>query len=66
MNYGLVNRLIDEATERMTDIEQGKYNIPNFNRHNYTRLVIKECCRFLEDTLDDHFAAEQLKEHFGL
>jgi hypothetical protein len=27
--------------------------------------LIKECSNFLKDTLDDHFAAEQLEEHFG-
>jgi hypothetical protein len=28
--------------------------------------LIKECVVFLKDTLDDHFAAEQLEEHFGV
>jgi hypothetical protein len=27
---------------------------------------VKECADFLKDTLDDHFAAEQLVEHFGV
>ena len=28
--------------------------------------AVKECCRILQDQMDDHFAAEQLKEHFDL
>ena len=30
----------------------------------YAQLIIRECCDFLKDTLDDQFAAEQLAEHF--
>ena len=30
----------------------------------FSELLIKECSSFLKDTLDDHFAAEQLEEHF--
>jgi len=29
-------------------------------------LIIAECAGFLRDTLDDHFAAEQLEQHFGV
>lgn len=29
-------------------------------------LLIRECADFLKDKLDDHFAAEQLVEHFGV
>ena len=32
----------------------------------FSELLIKECSSFLKDTLDDHFAAEQLEEHFGV
>ena len=32
----------------------------------FAELLIKECSSFLKDTLDDHFAAEQLEEHFGV
>jgi hypothetical protein len=31
----------------------------------FAELIVKECADFLKDTLDDHFAAEQLKEHFS-
>ena len=30
----------------------------------FGKLIVKECSSFLKDTLDDHFAAEQLEEHF--
>ena len=30
------------------------------------QLTVKECANFLKDTLDDHYAAEQLEEHFGV
>lgn len=66
MNYQLVNLLIDQATEKMTDISENRYNIPNFRRHHFAELIVRECADFLENNLDDHFAAEQLREHFGL
>jgi len=31
----------------------------------FAKLIVRECADFLKDTLDDHFAAEQLEEHFG-
>jgi hypothetical protein len=30
----------------------------------FAELIVKECADFLKDTFDDHFAAEQLVEHF--
>ena len=30
----------------------------------FAELIVKECADFLKDVLDDHFAAEQLGEHF--
>jgi len=32
----------------------------------FAELIIQECAGFLRDTLDYHFAAEQLVEHFGV
>ena len=32
----------------------------------FAHLIILECADFLKDKLDDHFAAEQLVEHFGV
>lgn len=34
--------------------------------NNFAELIIRECSGFLKNTLDDHFAAEQLEEHFGV
>ena len=31
-----------------------------------TMETIRECANFLADSLDDHFASEQLREHFGV
>ena len=32
----------------------------------FAELIVRECSNFLKDKLDDHFAAEQLEEHFGV
>jgi hypothetical protein len=32
----------------------------------FAELIVRECTNFLKDTMDDHFAAEQLEEHFGV
>jgi hypothetical protein len=32
----------------------------------FAELIVAECVDFLRDTLDDHFSAEQLEEHFGV
>jgi hypothetical protein len=34
--------------------------------NRFAELIVLECSNFLKDTLDDHFAAEQLEEHFGV
>ena len=36
-----------------------------FNQ-KFAELIVQECSNFLKDTLDDHFAAEQLEEHIGV
>jgi len=35
-------------------------------QEKFAELIVKECADFLKDNLDDHFAAEQLEEHFGV
>ena len=35
-------------------------------QRKFAELIVRECSNFLKDTLDDHFAAEQLEEHFGV
>ena len=37
-----------------------------FSKEKFAELIVRECSNFLKDTLDDHFAAEQLEEHFGV
>ena len=38
----------------------------NFDPKKFAEVIVRECADFLKDTLDDHFAAEQLEEHFGV
>ena len=38
----------------------------NEELEKFAQLIVRECADFLKDTLDDHFAAEQLEEHFGV
>ncbi len=37
-----------------------------FDKEKFAKLIVRECADFLKDTLDDHFAAEQLEDHFGV
>ena len=37
-----------------------------FDKEKFAELIVKECTNFLKDTMDDHFAAEQLEVHFGV
>ena len=32
----------------------------------FAELIVQECADFLKGWMDDHFAAEQLEEHFGV
>ena len=38
----------------------------NHVAEKFAELIVRECADFLKDKLDDHFAAEQLEEHFGV
>ena len=44
----------------------GTGTVPFEDVAKFAELIVKECSNFLKDTLDDHFAAEQLEEHFGV
>ena len=64
-----------EALKKLATKEvwsENQYNgAPEFDRYEldtdmFAELIVKECSNFLKDTLDDHFAAEQLEEHFGV
>jgi hypothetical protein len=42
----------------------GHWDMPECKK--FAELIVRECTNFLKDTMDDHFAAEQLEEHFGV
>jgi hypothetical protein len=45
------------------------YNTPLYDTaqlKKFAELIVRECTNFLKDTMDDHFAAEQLEEHLGV
>ena len=54
------------ATETVKCGLNGTSTAESFNRKKFAELIVQECSNFLKDTLDDHFAAEQLEEHFGV
>ena len=63
-----MNERIRELAEQATTvIEATEYSGEGwiFNKEKFAELIVRECSNFLKDSLDDHFAAEQLEEHFG-
>ena len=61
-----MNERIKELAEQATSIVEMVGSYANFDKKKFAELIVKECADFLKDTLDDHFAAEQLVEHFGV
>ena len=66
-----MNELIEHLAERATkEMDQEAFsedmNIPVEWYQKFAELIVRECANFLKDTMDDHFAAEQLVEHFGV
>ena len=66
-----MNELIEHFAERATkEMDQEAFsedmNIPVEWYQKFAELIVRECANFLKDTMDDHFAAEQLVEHFGV
>jgi hypothetical protein len=59
-------RIIELADKAVEDISSGPWNISDEFCIKFAELIVRECSNFLKDTLDDHFAAEQLEEHFGV
>ena len=55
-----------DAMIKITDKEQALKVYSETYDTKFAKLIIEECAGFLRDTLDDHFAAEQLVEHFGV
>jgi S-100/ICaBP type calcium binding domain len=69
-----MNDRIKELAEQANELDYETFDNYNhktvqhykFNKEKFAELIVKECADFLKDTLDDHFAAEQLEEHFGV
>jgi hypothetical protein len=63
-----MNKRIRELIDKATTIEEHGWgaSYENFDRQKFAEMIVKECADFLKDKLDDHFAAEQLEEHFGV
>jgi hypothetical protein len=63
MNKQLIQQFLDKACYD----ETAQQNLEDWcDVEKLAELIVKECTDFLKDTLDDHFAAEQLEEHFGV
>jgi len=58
-----IRKLVEDANLRAFINKDGSLT-PEL--HYFTESIVKECADFLKDKLDDHFAAEQLEEHFGV
>ena len=60
-------RIKDLALEAIVEnISSDLWVFNDAELEKFAQLIVKECSNFLKDTLDDHFAAEQLEEHFGV
>ena len=64
------NRILELMEQAMELVDpyalEGEFGPGRLNEKKFAELIVKECSNFLKDTLDDHFAAEQLEEHFGV
>ena len=60
-----MNERIEKLAEQCY-VRTGSSHTDHFEYWKFAELIVKECADFLKDTLDDHFAAEQLEEHFGV
>ena len=60
-----MNKRIEELAEEAGFPKWSDKTI-GFELEKFADLIIEECANFLKDRLDDHFAAEQLEEHFGV
>ena len=59
-----IRELAIEAGYLPDNFGVGHWDMPEFNK--FAELIVQECSNFLIDSLDDDFAAEQIKEHFGV
>ena len=59
--------LANPASKEIYESDNWEYNCAAWcaqDLEKFAELIVRECANFLKDTLDDHFAAEQLEEHF--
>ena len=62
-----MNERLIELYDQATILEgNGDYVAGELDPEKFAELIVRECADFLKDKLDDHFAAEQLEEHFGV
>lgn len=61
-----ISRLQDDEWRLIVINKEGNVIDPLIGLEKFAELIVKDCVDFLKDTLDDHFAAEQLEEHFGV
>jgi len=64
-----MNERIEELAEQAGEwymANSKEFPSPREWNEKFAELIIAECAGFLRDTLDDHFAAEQLEQHFGV
>jgi hypothetical protein len=64
-----MNDRIKELAEQVGSTHKqnlGVYQFYTDELEKFAELIVRECADFLRDTMDDHFAAEQLEEHFGV
>jgi hypothetical protein len=61
-----IKELAEEAKEVSHWLDGGYTPVYHTNLEKFAELIVRECAGFLRDDLDNHFAAEQLVEHFGV
>ena len=61
-----IEKLAIEANSHHDNFFDLNYKELDVFLEKFAELIVRECSNFLKDTLDDHFAAEQLEEHFGV
>lgn len=70
MNYTLINKLIENSTEYLSDHDLGRRRIPNFRKYEFAELLIRSCANEIKDYVDHRIPAseyaDRLLEHFGI
>ena len=66
--WSIIDKLWGKALDRVVPDTYSSLSLTQVEKVKtvFAELIVRECSNFLKDTLDDHFAAEQLEEHFGV